>query len=70
MKVMERLRKIAGVLSPEEPPGIHIIEVHLYRGETEKQGLKRYKKTNQVNVNDHLIYIAIKSDKQIRDGLN
>jgi len=70
MKMMERLRKIAGVLSPEEPPEAHIIEVNGYKGETEAEALTKYKKKCKVNKNDNFIYINIPSDKQIRDRLN
>ena len=66
--MMERLRKIAGVLSPEDIPEAHIIMVELYRGETAPKALARYRKKHKISeVIQNPIFINIPTAKQIRD---
>lgn len=44
-----------------------VVEVNVWKGETDEQALRRYCKSNDVSQNDEFIFIHIKSDEQIRD---
>ena len=68
MNLMDRLRKVAGKLSPPESPEIHIIDYNRYKNETKEQAVKRYEIENGIKVssNDVPIFIAVISKEQIR----
>jgi len=70
MNILNRLRAIAGKIDPRPVPETHIIEVLLYKGDTEAKALTRYKKQNKVNKIDNIIYINVPSNKSIKARYN
>ena len=66
MNIESRLQRLTNslkrfVINPR------VVEVNVWKGETDEQALRRYCKSNDVSQNDEFIFIHIKSDEQIRD---
>ncbi len=67
MKV--RLERIRDAILSKQDNLYHVIEVESYRGETDQQALERYSIKNNVRPTGQAIFIHIKSNQQIREGL-